>query len=98
MTLVDLMLIAITPGEANESGYKADVEHPLTVVAERMSVNRSEFYEALKAGIKPTAIFRLHPLDYSGQVLAECEGVRYEVIRTYEDSPDVIELTCAKVV
>ena len=105
---VDLTLIVTVPGEPNDSGYRSKAEYTTTVIAERISVNRTEFYEALKAGMKPTVIYRLHPLDLEaarrtvGGVVYEAElategGMRYEIIRAYEKNPDVVEITCKKV-
>jgi hypothetical protein len=105
---VDLTLIVVVQGEANENGYRAKTEYSTTVIAERISVNRTEFYEALKAGMKPTAIYRMHPLDliaaqktvngvvYEAELATE-GGMRYEIIRAYEKSPDTVEITCKKV-
>jgi len=100
--LVDLTLIAVVKGAPNENGYITDVEHRRTVIADRTSVKRTEFYEAYKAGIKPTAVFSMRPADYADDYGREptyaVEGdTRYEIIRTYETSPDEIELTCARV-
>ena len=105
---VDLALIVAVQSEANENGYRAKTEYETTVIAERISVNRTEFYEALKAGMKPTVIYQLHPLDLVaarrtvGGAVYEAEyvtegGIRYEIIRAYEKNPDVVEITCKKV-
>ncbi len=107
--ILDITLITLTPGTSNANGYDAEVEHQLSVVAERVSVVRTEFYEAYKAGLKPTIVFRIHPLDYAAAQITDGgtvydasqvldNGTRYNIIRTYERSEDIIELTCEKVV
>lgn len=109
VTTVDLTLITVVPGAENANGYTTNTEYTITVTAERTSVVRSEFWEAYKAGITPTAMYRIHPLDYLaarkvvGSVTYDAEyategGIRYQIKRTYETTPDTIELTCAKVI
>lgn len=94
---VELTLITVMPGEKNDNGYETECEYQNKVIAERMSVKRTEFYEAHKAGLKPTVIYRMHPLDFpAGATIAVEHGVRYEIIRTYETA-DAMELTCARV-
>jgi hypothetical protein len=95
--IVELTLITVMPGEKNDNGYETECEYQNKVIAERMSVKRTEFYEAHKAGLKPTVIYRMHPLDFpAGATIAVEHDVRYEIIRTYETA-DAMELTCARV-
>ena len=95
--IVDLIIIAEIEHAKTDSGYPLKVETKYDAVAERMSVKRSEFYEAYKVGLKPTVVYRLHPLDYpAGAIYVEEGGVKYKILRTYETGPDAIEITCEK--
>ena len=48
------------------------------------SVNRTEFYKARENGIQPVYIFTLSEYaDYHGEKIAEYNGKRYRVIRSY---------------
>ncbi|MBR5279991.1 MAG: phage head closure protein [Clostridia bacterium] len=67
-----------------------------TIIADERSVNRSEFYSAAQAGRKADKIFEIWAFEYDEQQYIEYEGKEYEVVRTYADSPDRIQLTCQR--
>jgi len=106
--VLSVTLITVVPTGTNANGYPTVTEYTKSVMAEKISVSRAEFYEAFKAGIKPTAMYRIFPHDFTdacktvSTVLYEPEyltdnSIRYAIIRTYQKNPDVMELTCAKV-
>ena len=55
-------------------------------------VSATEFFEAGRAGICPEYRVTLFAFDYNGESIAELEGVRYGVYRTYLKSGEDIEL------
>ena len=58
------------------------------------SVTRSEFYSAYNAGIDPVYIFDLALAeDYAGERLIIYQGIEYNVVRTYVNEADGIEIT-----
>lgn len=56
------------------------------------SIYASEFYKAAQAGIRPNFKITTWAENYSGQPIAEVDGKRYALIRTFLHD-DVIELT-----
>ena len=68
------------------------------LLCEVRSVTRSEFYSALAIGIKPQVILKLSLAeDYENEHQCIFEGMRYEILRTYETNDGGIELTVRQV-
>ena len=62
------------------------------------SITQSEAYQAKGIGLNPE--YRLvlsHSFEYEGEKMCVFNGVRYEIIRTYMDEHDGIELTIQRV-
>lgn len=60
------------------------------------SVSGSEFIEAGRNGIKPEIKVTMFRPDYRGEVIAELDGTRYSVYRTYMAKNELIELYLEK--
>lgn len=76
--------------------FESVTETVTTVFAEIRSVSRSEFYQAMSAGIEPELVFRLTDYaDYNGQKVFTFNSERWRVIRTYTDGQS-IELTARR--
>ncbi len=91
-------MIALTdPAErVNANGFPNEREEMRTVLfGNKKSVGYSEFYKAAVAGYAAELKFDVYTEEYGGQKLAEVDGVRYKVLRTYRDpkNPDITELT-----
>ena len=56
------------------------------------SVSASEWFEAERSGLKPEYRATMFAPDYNGEELAELDGKRYGVYRTYQKRTDEIEL------
>ena len=68
-----------------------------TVYCTVRSVGRSEFYNALNAGIKPEYVFIIALAeDYKGERLLDYKGKRYRIVRAYEPEDGGIELTAER--
>lgn len=94
----EITLIAQTPPaeRVNENGFPNEAEETRTTIfCNVKSVGFSEFYEAAKAGYEAALKVDVYAEEYEGQRLAEYDGVRYKVLRTYKNpkKPDEIELT-----
>lgn len=78
--------------------YKQEVktETRSQIFAKKDSVSRSEFYNGGKAGLQPEFKLTTAIIDYNGELEVELDGVRYGIYRTYNISPDYIELYCEK--
>lgn len=78
-------------------GYPVIQEEKKEVFADVCSVTRTEFFEALKAGVSETICFRMTSCDYDDQKLIEYGGLRYQVERAYRTNMDTVELNCSEV-
>ena len=69
---------------------------PREVFCGLRSVSRTEFYQAEATGYKPELVFVLADyLDYNEETLADYNGQRYRVIRTYRTGQE-LELIVTK--
>lgn len=97
----DHELTLILPGriEEDEIGNQIPIDpKETTVLCSLKSVGRSEFYNAAATGLRPELVFVVHGYEYSGERLVEFEGKRYNVVRTYANDYEEIELTCERVI
>lgn len=78
--------------EKDAIGQLVPIEVPRDVFCNITSVSASEFFEAGRAGIRPELRATLFAFDYNGEEIAELDGVRYGVYRTYLGKGETIEL------
>jgi len=72
-----------------------DVER--TVCCTVMSVSRTEYYNALNAGIMPEYVFALALAeDYNDERTLKYNGKKYRIVRTYITDEGGIELTAER--
>ena len=87
-----LLLIQQTQGE-DEYGDPVVTETAREVFAKLGSIGQKEFYQAHAVGLQPEMKFVLADyLDYEGEALAEYDGQRYRILRTYRNGKE-LELT-----
>lgn len=67
-----------------------------SVLCNKKSVGRNEFYNASVAGMEPELILGLHAYEYDNQKQVEFNGQTFDVIRTYQVNFEEIELTVGK--
>ena len=89
-----LTLRTVTKTLAN--GAYATTYSDKEVWADRRSVKRQEFYSALAAGRSADVVFGVHADDYTGQTEVIFGGKNYSVMRSYQTTPDEVELTCTR--
>lgn len=77
-------------------GIYVDTNVDKVVWADKRSVKRQEFYSALAAGRSADVVFGVHADDYSDQTIVLYNNLTYKVMRSYQTSPDEIELTCVR--
>lgn len=63
-----------------------------TVYCNVRSISRAEWKDAGEMGFKPELQVTMFLYDYEGEKIAELNGKRYGVYRTYQSSTDEIEL------
>lgn len=79
-----IYFISETPGAHGVFDKPTEVKRK--VFCEVKSVSRNEFYRAMENGISPTYVFQLADYaEYKGEKIAEYNGQRYRVVRTYCD-------------
>lgn len=92
----DIILLRKVTQAKDSDGYdSAKSAESRTVFAERKSVTRTEFYEAMRAGITAAAVFCINADEYDGETEVQSNDKVYTVVRTYKTSENDIELTCA---
>ncbi|HFU4362842.1 TPA: phage head closure protein [Streptococcus suis] len=68
-------------------------EDKTVLLCRKKSISRSEFYQANQAGIRPSLVVDIHSFEYDNQELAEFEGKRYRILKTYPVDLETLELT-----
>ena len=91
----DVITLVAVSSTRGTNGYKAVTETSTKVYADKKSVTRSEFYEALRSGVEPTVVFELFTYDYANQKYVDYDGVRYKVVRAYSKG-DMTQLNCTE--
>lgn len=87
----------ITETESAHGVHDTVTETARTVYCTVRSVTRSEFYNALNAGVQPEYVFVLALSDeYQGERVVRYHGQKYRVVRTYVTEDDGIEITCER--
>lgn len=88
-------MIKLVTETASAHGVHATVtETEREVMCTVRSVSRSEYYNALNAGIEPSLVFYLALSDdYHGERVVRYQGKKYRVVRTYLTEDDGIEIT-----
>lgn len=95
----------------DEIGNEVRVPIKRHILCKIKDVGSSEFYDAQVTGLKPDMKFVIHNFEYEGEKEVIFEGLKYQVIRTYQNhqsrrtygdeinlAGEEIELTCEKVV
>ena len=75
----------------DDIGQEIQTESIKTVYCTVLSVTRTEWTAAQQQSLSPAYCLKVFFADYNGETVAEFEGKRYEIYRTYGKS-DYIEL------
>ena len=90
-------LITVSPEAAGVGTEPAETKRsvPCTV----RSIGQQEAYLAMGQGLNPELkVILAHDFEYEGERLAELNGVRYDIFRTFAGETDGIELTLQRAV
>lgn len=96
MTEIKLIKQAV---EYDEFRQEVTTETERTILAHLKEIGRSEFYQAAASDLVPEIAFDIHSFEYDYERIAEVDGQRYSIFRTYRhfsDGLEMIELTCGK--
>ena len=92
----EIILIDTDTSGTDATGLQAETETGrATVYGDIKSVSREESFTAGSRGYSEVEKIVLRPWDYSGQKYALLHGVKKQVYRTYQSSPDALELYAA---
>lgn len=72
------------------------VEQRREVPCQVDGIRQSEWYSAGKQGLKPQLMVMVFDDDYQGEIIAEVDGVRYGIYRTYPAKHGKTELYLEK--
>ncbi len=98
------LITEITTKDSGGLPYKENAKETV-IFAEEKSAVRSEFYEAMRAGLSVKTTFEARQEDFelsaqetdAGKVYAtklEYDGTVYDIIRTYKKGKSKIEIVC----
>ena len=83
----------------DSSGYVTKTETPREVFCSfSLGVNRTEYYESMKAGVKLSATAEIWELDYAEEQLLDYGGKRYKIIRVWPTGTGLLQLYLEEVV
>ncbi len=92
VTLINLLYETDSIGQRIEAG-----EATRTLLCTLHSISRQEWSSAAQQGLQPECMVRLASSDdYEDELLAELNGVRYSIYRTYMTEDGGIELYLRK--
>lgn len=87
----DVTLISIQY-EVDGIGDPVEIATKNTVFACEKSISQTEFYQAQAVGLKPQVKLVVKRVDYQNEQLAEYQGERFRVLRTFKSNSEDIEL------
>lgn len=91
------VIALITETNSAHGVHEAITENEREVMAEIRSVTRSEYYNALNAGVQPEIVFKLAlDADYQDEHFLRFHGKKYRVVRTYLTNDGGIEITAER--
>lgn len=92
----EAVLITVTNGK-DEDGFPVETTTREPVYARRKSATRTEFYEALRSGVRVKTVLEVRCEDFAlapNATRIEYDGEVYDIIRTYSPDKSMIELIC----
>lgn len=91
MDKVGLLSLISTVETRDKINQPVCTETVRTVYYTELSVNRAEWVAASQKSLAPSTAVKVFYADYAGETIAELNGKRYEIYRTF-GSGDYIEL------
>lgn len=87
-----IYLISSTSGEPDKYGVRRKTETKKKVFCSVRSVTSQEFFEGGRNGLQPQYQVSILRHEYGGETIAELDGVRYGIYRTYVGANESLEL------
>ena len=79
----------------NDMGDPVESLTPRAVMADKVSVRQSEFYQAMGVGLRAEAMFVVMTCEYQDEVKLRYNSKDYNIIRTYDRPDERTELICS---
>lgn len=77
---------------SDDLGQKIPTETQRTIYCQIGSISRAEWNAAGQMGLNPEIVATVFAPEYQGEEVAEINGVRYSIYRTYRDKGEKLEL------
>lgn len=90
--MYDVLTLVKVNRTKDENGITQTTEESREIFCLAGSVTASEFFSANQNGISAEWRFAVFAADYGKEKLVEFRGERLQVYRTFQSTPDVIEL------
>lgn len=91
----EVQLVGLYEG-LDDDGFEVIEERPKSpILANRLSVRSSEYWQAKQSGIRLAYTFEIHAIEYEGEEKLIYEDEEYHIERTYEKG-DYVELICIR--
>ena len=91
------VIALVTETNSAHGVHETITENEREVMAEIRSVTRSEYYNALNAGVQPELVFKLTADgDYQDEHFLRYGGKKYRIVRTYLTNDGGIEITAER--
>lgn len=94
----DVCELLTTETVIDADGYETQTEIAVQVFCSvNTGVVRSEYYEAMKAGLQLSVTIEIWEEEYNGAQHIRFDGKKYKVGRTFPTGHGTIEITCSEV-
>ena len=81
----------------NANGYPVTTQSKTNIWGDLNSVKRTEFYSAEAQGHKLSYVLTIPTIDWNDAEQAIIDSKTYNIVRTYQKSLDLIDLTLEKI-
>ena len=98
--------LLVVTNEKDEDGFPVEKKEEIPIYVNEKSATRTEFYEALRAGITIKIVLETRQEDwessarmvgnkkqYASQI--EYDGAVYDIVRTFKNDKSMIEIMCS---
>ena len=89
-TMIEILNLITQTYDPTDPTYSTFLTTKRQVFGGVRSIGQSEFYQAQTTNLKPELKFVLADyLEYQGETLAEYNGIRYSILRTYRSGNEL---------
>ena len=97
ITMYNQQITLISESYSKDSiGQHIPTENKKVVFCSIGSISKNEWFDAGRSGLKPEFKVTLPIYNYNNELIAEIDGIRYSIYRTYKGINDIVELYLEK--